>query len=71
MTEFLCAWLPVFCLQAAAGHLPREAAIAVVRDGPLEIVAAANAAAIDAGIHKKDVGGASLGAMSTGAAMAG
>ena len=52
MTEFLCTWLPVFCLQAAADHLPREAAIAVVRDGPLEIVAAANAAAIDAGIHK-------------------
>lgn len=50
MSEFLCMWLPVFRLQASAGRMPKEAAIATEREGPLELVAAANPAACAAGI---------------------
>lgn len=45
MSEFLCVWLPSFRLQAAAGRLPEAAAIASERQGPLELVVAANVAA--------------------------
>jgi len=47
----LCAWLPAFRLQAACGGLPAAAAMATERQGPLELVAAANLAAIQSGIH--------------------
>lgn len=51
MRRVLCAWLPAFRLQAAAGCLPAAPALAWERQGLAEIVVALNAAAAAAGIQ--------------------
>src|SRR6185437_8062786 len=51
MSAFVCAWAPCFRLQAAAGIWPAAPAVAIAREGPLELVASANRAARQAGVH--------------------
>ncbi|HXR96664.1 MAG TPA: hypothetical protein VN709_02365 [Terriglobales bacterium] len=51
MSHFIAAWLPVFSLQAAAGSLPLSPTVVSERDGPLDLVVAANSAARRAEIH--------------------
>lgn len=50
-SAFVCAWAPCFRLQAAAGSWPAAPAVAIAREGPLELVASANRAARQAGVH--------------------